>query len=71
MAAWYQGTVLRRLLPVAANQLTSQRFWDHMSYLDADRISLIEQDLTRTLSERFAARPVLSALRHDELLHLH
>jgi transposase len=63
MAAWYQGTVLRRLLPVAANQLTSQRFWDHMSYLDADRISLIEQDLTRTLSERFQLN--LSCLLYD------
>jgi len=63
MAAWYQGTVLRRLLPVAANQLTSQRFWDHMSYLDADRISTIEQDLTRTLIERFQVD--LSCLLYD------
>lgn len=63
MAAWYQGTVLRRLLPVAANQLTSQRFWDHMSYLDADRISAIEQDLTRTLIERFQVD--LSCLLYD------
>jgi len=53
MAEWYQGTVLRRLLPVASNQLTSQRFWDHMGYLDADRISAIEQDLTRTMVNRF------------------
>lgn len=63
MAAWYQGTVLRRLLPVAANHLTSQRFWDHMSYLDADRISAIEQDLTRTLVERFQVD--LSCLLYD------
>lgn len=53
LAEWYQGTVLRRLLPVAGNQLTSQRFWDHMSYLDADSISAIEQGLTRTLVEHF------------------
>ena len=26
MAEWYQGTVLRRLLPVPTNLLTSQRF---------------------------------------------
>lgn len=63
MAAWYQGTVLRRLLPVAANQLTSQRFWDHMSYLDADKISSIEQDLTRKLIERFQVE--LSCLLYD------
>jgi len=53
LAAWYQGTVLRRLLPVPARALTSQRFWDHMSYLDAPQIAAIEQDLTRTLVDRF------------------
>ena len=53
LAAWYQGTVLRRLLPVPARALTSQRFWDHMSYLDAPHIAAIEQDLTRTLLDHF------------------
>jgi transposase len=63
IAEWYQGTVLRRLLPVASNQLTSQRFWDHMGYLDADRISAIEQDLTRTMVKRFQVD--LSCLLYD------
>ena len=63
MADWYQGTVLRRLLPVPTNLLTSQRFWDHMSYLDADKIIAIEQDLTRTLIERFEVD--LSCLLYD------
>ena len=63
MAAWYQGTVLRRLMPAGAHQLTSQRFWDHMSYLDAEKISRIEQDLTRTLIERFHVD--LSCLLYD------
>ena len=40
-------------LPVPRHALTSQRFWDHMSYLDAEKIRAIEQDLTRTLIERF------------------
>jgi transposase len=62
-AEWYQATVLRRLLPVAPRQLTSQRFWDHMSYLDADQIRAIETDLTRTLIERFALD--LSCLLYD------
>lgn len=53
LAEWYQGTVLRRLLPVPSHLLSSQRFWDHMSYLDADKIRAIEQDLTRTLIDRF------------------
>lgn len=60
---WYQGTVLRRLLPVPIHLLTSQRFWDHMSYLDADKISAIEQELTRTLIERFHVD--LSCLLYD------
>ncbi|MBI4469954.1 MAG: IS1634 family transposase [Acidobacteria bacterium] len=63
LAEWYQGTVLRRLLPVPVNLLTSQRFWDHMSYLDADKISAIEQDLTRTLMDRFQID--LSCLLYD------
>jgi len=63
MADWYQATVLRRLLPVPANLLTSQRFWDHMSYLDAGKIGAIEQDLTRTLIERFDID--LSCLLYD------
>ena len=53
MADWYSRTVLRRLLPVPSNLLTSQRFWDHMSYLDADKIAAIEPDLTRRLIDRF------------------
>lgn len=53
LAEWYQTTVLRRLLPVAPGQLTSQRFWDHMSYLDEEKIRTIETDLTHTLQDRF------------------
>ena len=63
MAEWHQGTVLRRLLPVPSALLSSQRFWDHMSYLDADKISAIEQDLTRTLINRFQVD--LSCLLYD------
>jgi len=63
MAEWYQSTILRRLLPIPNNLLSSQRFWDHMSYLDADKISAIEQDLTRTLIERFQID--LSCLLYD------
>lgn len=63
MAEWYQGTVLRRLLPVPTNLLSSQRFWDHMSYLDAEKIGAIEQDLTRALIDRFQVD--LSCLLYD------
>lgn len=63
LAEWYQGTVLRRLLPVPSQLLSSQRFWDHMSYLDAEKIRAVEQDLTRTLIERFQVD--LSCLLYD------
>ena len=63
MADWYDGTILRRLLPVPHHLLTSQRFWDHMSYLDAEKIAAIEQDLTRPLIDRFQID--LSCLLYD------
>ncbi len=63
MADWYTGTVLRRLLPIPPHLLTSQRFWDHMSYLDADKIAAIEQDLTHRLIDRFHIE--LSCLFYD------
>src|SRR3972149_5618525 len=63
MADWYGSTVLRRLLPVPLNLLTSQRFWDHMNYLDADKIADIEQDLTRRLIDQFQIE--MSCLFYD------
>jgi transposase len=62
-AEWYEGTVLRRLLPVPAAALTSQRFWQHMGYLDTDHIAAIEQDLTATLIKTFGID--LSCLLYD------
>ena len=62
-AEWYEGTSLRRLLPVAPAALTSQRFWQHMGYLDADQIAAIEEDLTRTLIKKFGID--LSCLLYD------
>jgi transposase len=63
LGEWYERTVLRRLLPVAPRQLSSQRFWDHLGYLDAAKISAIEAALTRTLIERFQVD--LSCLLYD------
>jgi transposase len=50
---WYRKTVLYRLIPTSKSSLSSQRFWDHMSYLDEDTISKIEEDLTSRLVEHF------------------
>ena len=50
---WYRKTVLYRLLPASKSSLASQRFWDHMSYLDEVTISKIEEDFTSRLVEHF------------------
>lgn len=51
LAAWYRGTILTRLLPVRAAALRSQRFWDHMNYLDESVLAEIENDITRRVVE--------------------
>jgi len=50
---WYRKTVLYRLLPASKSSLSSQRFWDHMSYLDEATISKIEEEFTGRLVEHF------------------
>jgi transposase len=50
---WYAKTALRRLLPLAAGQLTSQWFWDNMARVTPAHIAAIEQDLARTAVARF------------------
>jgi transposase len=50
---WYAKTALRRLLPLAAGQLTSQRFWDNMARVTPKHIAAIEHDLARTAVARF------------------
>jgi transposase len=50
---WYRKTVLHRLLPASMGLLASQRFWDHMSYLDAHTIARIEEALVQRLIEHF------------------
>lgn len=50
---WYRKTVLYRLLPAAKSSLSSQRFWDHMSYLDENTIPKIEQEFASRLAEHF------------------
>lgn len=50
---WYRQTVLSRLLPASKRSLASQRFWDHMSYLDEKTIAAIEDELTDRLVRHF------------------
>jgi len=53
IGAWYQKTVLPRLLPLTAHQLTSQRFWDNMDRVSQEQIAAIEQELAQTAVSRF------------------
>ena len=53
IADWYHTTILRRLMPMRRGSLTSQRFWDHMNYLDVKILDQIEHDLSLRLVERF------------------
>ena len=46
LGEWYGKTVLRRLLPMSAAQLTSQRFWDNMDRVEPEHILAIEQELS-------------------------
>src|SRR3954447_2078119 len=53
MARWFEGTAPRRILDVRPQQLTSQRFWDHMSRVSPQAIERIERDLTDHMVRRF------------------
>ena len=54
IASWFEGTVLRRLLAIRPEQLSSQRFWDQFDRLDAQAIRASERDLTAHLVREFA-----------------
>jgi transposase len=46
IGAWYQGTVLRRLMNMEPRQLSSQRFWENMDRVSRQAIEAIERDVT-------------------------
>ena len=50
---WYRMSLLRRLLPTSQGSLVSQRSWDHMGYLDENKIAQIEQDFAERLVAHF------------------
>jgi transposase len=55
-AEWYQGTVLARLVPAPVEELSSQRFWDHMDLFEADAFAPIQRELLTRIHERFPLR---------------
>ena len=52
-AEWYEGTVLARLVPAAAEELSSQRFWDHMHLFEAHHFAPIQRELLTRIRARF------------------
>lgn len=52
-AGWFARTALRRWFPLRPEQLTSQRFWNHMDRLSPQAITAIERDLVAHLVQAF------------------
>jgi len=50
---WYRSSVISRLCRARPQELTSQRFWDHMDRVELPQIDAIQQDLLKHLKERF------------------
>ena len=53
LAHWYRQTILTRLLPASAVQLSSQAFWNHMAQVSQTDIQTIEEQLSKRLVEHF------------------
>jgi transposase len=50
---WYKDSVLSRLWKGKAQELSSQRFWDHMDQVEPEHIERIQKDVLARLAERF------------------
>jgi transposase len=53
IGAWFDATVLPRLLHLRPTQLTSQRFWDNMDRVDKAAIGAIERDVSARAVAQF------------------
>jgi len=53
LADWHSRSVASRLIPAHPGQITSQRFWDHLSGISEDQIRAMERDLCHTAIEEF------------------
>lgn len=53
LAEWYQDTVLARLVPASRDELSSQRFWDHMNLFEQEHFAPIQRELLRRIQQRF------------------
>jgi transposase len=53
-AEWYNSTVLCRLIPATKEELSSQRFWDHMDMVEPTHIEMIQKALLKKSCNLFA-----------------
>jgi transposase len=52
-AEWYQDTVLARLVPTSREELSSQRFWDHMDLFEPEHFAPLQRELLHKIHARF------------------
>ena len=52
-AEWYQDTVLARLVPTSREELSSQRFWDHMDLFEPEHFAPLQRELLHKMHARF------------------
>src|SRR3989454_3354808 len=52
-AEWYQDTVLTRLMPASREELSSQRFWDHMDLFEPEHFAPLQRELLHRIHARF------------------
>lgn len=53
ISEWFSSSSLQNWLPLKPQNLTSQRFWDHMGYLDSEAIKAIEAEITARMVKEF------------------
>lgn len=53
IAEWYNSTVLSRLMPATKEELSSQRFWDHMDMVEPSHIEMIQKALMKKIRNLF------------------
>jgi len=63
IAAWYEETILPRILKIPTSLIDGKNFWDNMGYLSKEEIEAIELDISKVLIDRFHLR--LECLLYD------
>ena len=63
IAAWYEETILPRILKIPTSLIDGKNFWDNMGHLSQEEIEAIELDISRVLIDKFHLR--LECLLYD------